>query len=242
MSYINQFTLIQTLMERKTPDSKTLLADVKREAVIRALKRSKGGLPKPITFTNAPMEEEQLALMPLCDKERLWDLYDRLRDAPEEVLPGLLRLRQHYPNVPAIYNYLGIAYIYSQQEEKYFETLLETTEKFPTYLFGKTSLAEYYLNHHNHRKVRDIFQGKFELWQHYPTVELFHVSEVRSFWSVVGVYFARINHLARALYHYCLLQDIVPDHPATKRVGDEILLKEIDHLNRTFSKKRSRRT
>ncbi|MDI6792756.1 MAG: hypothetical protein QME81_07825 [bacterium] len=137
-------------------------------------------------------------------------------------------------------NTIGIAYVYSHQEHKYFETILETTERFPEYLFGKTCLVEYYLNHHEHQKVPKILDGKFELWQHYPTVEMFHVSEVRSFFNVVGIYFARVNKIARALYHYSILADIDPDHPATKRVGDEIILKEIDHLSRKFSKRQSR--
>jgi hypothetical protein len=241
MRYINQPKLIQTLIERKTPDSKTLLTDVNHEAVIRALKRSKDGLPKPVSFTSAAMEEENLAKMPLRDKERLWDIYDRVREAPSEVLPELLTLQRQYPDVPAIYNYIGLAYFYNHQDRKYFETLLETTERFPEYLFGKTSLAEYYLNNNEHHKVPKILDGKFELSLHYPTVDMFHVSEVRSFFSVVGTYFARVNNLARALYHYRVLTDIAPDHPATKKVGDEIILKEIDNLNRTFSKRRSRR-
>jgi hypothetical protein len=241
MRYINQLKLIQTMMERKPPDLRVLLADVKHEAVIRALKRSKDGLPQPVTFTNEPMEEVHLAKMPQRDKERLWAIYEQVRETPKEVIPELLHLRQHYPDVPVIYNYLGIAYIYSGQETQYVQTVMETVERFPSYLFGKTSLAEYYLNHQEHRKVKEVFEGKFELWQHYPTVTVFHVSEVRSFFSVIGSYFARINNLARALYHYGILADIVPDHPATKRLGDEIVLKEIENLSRKISQNTRKR-
>jgi hypothetical protein len=241
MSYINQYKLIQTMVERRPPDSQQLLADVKRAAVLRALERSKDGVPRPVTFTNEPMEEEQLAKMPRRHKKRLWAIYDRVRETPREVIPELLKLRRQYPNVPVIYNYLGIAYISSGQEIRYLETLLETTARFPTYLFGKTSLAEYYLNHQQHRKVKEVFEGKFELWQHYPTTTIFHVSEVRSFFSVVGSYFARANNLARALYHYCILADVEPDHPATKRLGDEIILKEIDKLSRKMLRNTGKR-
>jgi hypothetical protein len=241
MRYINQLKLIQTLIERKTPDSKTLLADVNYEAVIRALKRSKDGLPKPVRFTNAPMEEEYLAQVPLRDKEHLWNLYARVREVPEEVLPKLLTLQRQYPDVPAIYNYIGLAYFYSHQEREYFEVLLETTARFPEYLFGKTALAEYYLDHNESHKIPKILDGKFELCLHYPTVNLFHVSQVRSFFSVAGVYFARVNNLARALYHYGILTGIDPDHPATKKVGDEIILQEIDNWNHMISKRMSRR-
>lgn len=244
MSYINQYTLIQTMVERKPPDSQKLLADVKCEAVFRALERSKSGVPQPVQFTNEPMEEEHFAQMPRRDKEQIWAIYDRVKETPHEVIPELLALRRRYPNVPIIYNYLGIAYSYSGQKAQYVETLLETTDRFPTYLFGKTSLAEYYLNQQQHRKVKEVFEGKFELREHYPTTTLFHVSEVRSFFSVVGSYYARVNNLARALYQYCILADIEPDHPATKRLGDEIILKEINNLSRKMSqntRKRGRR-
>ena len=39
MSYINQFRLIQTVLEGKPPNSKELLADVNRDAVLRPLER-----------------------------------------------------------------------------------------------------------------------------------------------------------------------------------------------------------
>ncbi len=241
MGYINQLKLIQTIVERKPPDSKALLADINHKTVVRDLKRSKDGLPTPITLTNAPMEEENLAKMPRRDKERLWRIYDRVREVPEEVLPKLLKLQRRYPDVPVIYNYIGLAYVYSHQEGKYFEVLFETVERFPEYLFGKTSLVEYHLNNDEHQKVPKVLDGKFELWQHYPTVDMFHISEVRSFFSVVGTYFARVNNLARALYHYHILTEIAPDHAATKKVGDEIILKEISNLRQTFPKKGGRR-
>ncbi len=241
MKYINQSKLLQTLMAQKTPDSKTLLADVDYEAVIQALKRSKNGLPKPVKYTTEQMEEEQRSKMSRRDKERLQNIYGRIQYTPKDVIPELLTLLQRYPNVPAIYNYLGIAYICNQQEDKHFELLFETTKRFPMYLFGKTSLAEYYLTHSEHRKVPEALDGKFELWQHYPTAEVFHVSEVRSFFCVTGSYFARANNFARALYLYHLLMDIVPDHPTAKRVGDEIILKEIDNINRVVSKNADKR-
>ncbi|MBN1457538.1 MAG: hypothetical protein JW912_06785 [Sedimentisphaerales bacterium] len=241
MSYINQYTLIQTMVARIPPDSKTLLADVKRTAVLRALERSKDGVPQPVTFTNKPMEEEHMANMRRRHKKRLWAIYECVRERPQEVIPELLALRQKYPDVPAISNYLGIAYMYSGQETLYYETLLDTVKRFPTYLFGKTSLGEYYLNHQQHQKVKEVFEGKFELRQHYPTTEMFHVSEVRSFFSVVGSYFVRTNNLARALYHYCMLVDVEPEHPATKRLGDEIILKEIEKLSRKMLRNTGKR-
>jgi len=168
MGYINQFALMQTLFEGKAPDSKALLADVDFKAVARALERSKDGLPKPIRFTDEPIEEEHLSKMPAAEKARLWLIYSQIEEFPEQALSGLLALNRRYPDVPAIYNYIGLAYNFSHQERKFYETILETTERFPDYLFGKTALAEYYLNKGEHRKVPKALDGKLELGEHYP--------------------------------------------------------------------------
>ena len=178
-----------------------------------------------------------LAKMSSRDKAYLYQLYCQVREEPLAIIPELLRLQAQYPHVPTIANYLSIAYIHSQQEERHLAILLDTRKRFPEYLFGKIGLAEYYLNHQEHTRVPQMLDRKFEIWQHCPNVDMFHVSEVRSFFSVVGVYFARCNQVARALYHYCMLTDIAPEHHATKRVGDEIVLKEMNKVTRRFSQR-----
>ncbi len=232
MKYINYHKMTRAIFEQQPLDSKALLSDVKRDQVIRTLKRSKGGLPRPVQFTNEPVEEEKLAKMPTRDKERLWELYGQIPDDPLAVLPELLNFQAQFPNVPAISNYLSLVYMYSQQEDLYFRSLLETRERFPDYLFGKIGLAEYYLNLQEHTRVPSVLDRKYEIWQHCPDVKVFHFSEVRSFFSVVGSYFARSNKITLALYHYCLLQEIAPDHHATKRVGDEIVRKEFGKIKK----------
>ena len=238
MSYINQLKLTQAIFEQRPFDSKMLLSDIKRNAIIKSLKRSKGGVPRAIQFTNAPIEEENLAKMPRRDKNRLWKLYEQIRGKPQVVLPKLLELQTQYPDVPVIANYLGLTYKFNQQEDQYFSTLLETRERFPDYLFGKIALAEYYLNQQDHRQVANILNRKFEIWQHCPNVKIFHVSEVRSFFSVVGTYFVRSNKIVLALYHYGILVDIDPDHHTTKRLGDEIILREVNMFKKRFLGKR----
>ena len=79
MSYINQFRLIQAIVEGKPPNSKELLADVNPDAVHRALERSKDGVPEPVAFTNMPMEEEHF-----CQNA----------SAAKEAISGNMRIRQ----------------------------------------------------------------------------------------------------------------------------------------------------
>ncbi len=235
MSYINEFRLFRALAEKKKIDSKSMLADAKRDRVESALKRSKDGLPEAVAFTDEQMEEEYLAKMAPSDKEHLWHLRDR-QARSENVVPELLRLRKKHPKIRAIYNYIAVGYSLAKDERKFLEIIEETIRKFPDYIFGKTALAEYYLKHQEHRKIKDLFGGEFELRRLYPDRKIFHISEVRGFFYVVGAYFARANNMARALYYYLALRDIDPNHLSTKLLGDEILIKEIEKLRRKVSK------
>jgi len=231
MGYINQFKLIQEIVRKRRPDARKLLAEVDKKAVERALKRTKEGIPKPITCTYEPIEEENLAQMPYRVKKKLWDIYDKLNKRSGEAvkeLPKLLELKKKYPNVPSIYNYIGLAYANSNQMDKFFDILVETKERFPDYLFGKLTLAEYYLNQGKHKEVPKILDGKFEIYMHYPpTVTVFHVSEIRAFYSTVGIYYARSNRIVRSLFCYFILDDVEPDHWATQKLGDEIISVEM---------------
>ncbi|MBI9091781.1 MAG: hypothetical protein JEZ12_21430 [Desulfobacterium sp.] len=236
MGYINHAKLIQTIVEQRPFDSKDLLSDLNPNNIIKALERSKGGLPQPINVTSEPNEEENLAQVPARDKERLMSLCSQLKLRPLELLPELKAMQARYPNVPTISNYIGITYIASGQEDLYLSTLWETRERFPDYLFGKISLAEYYLNNQNHQQIPHALGRKLELGQHRPAGEAFHISEVRAFFSMIGIYFARTNKITRALFHYCVLADLDHDHPVTQRLGDEIIYKEVAKLKKRFAK------
>ncbi len=48
MSYINSFKLIQEAMKGNKFDSKDLLDEVDKQAIINSLRKSKDGLPEPL--------------------------------------------------------------------------------------------------------------------------------------------------------------------------------------------------
>lgn len=230
------------MVQKKPLDSKVLLANVDKRAVIKALQKTKAGVPKSFRYTNEPMEEEYLSKMPQKDKDRLWDIYEDVRKYPNKVLPQLLELQERYPQVPCIYNYVATAYAYLRQERHYLNMLNETVRRFPEYLFGKISLAEYYLNKNKHRKVPGILDRKFEIYHHYPaSVDTFHVSEARSFYGVVGRYFIRSDKLARALFCYFTLEDVDSEHWTIRQLGDEIITKEVNKLRKDIFKNARRK-
>lgn len=242
MRYINTFLLIKDIISGKKPDAKEFLAGVNREEVLSSIRKTKAGLPQPFKVTWEPVEEENFAKLPRSAKTNLMQILEKLPQFAGEQLPALLELKEKFPNVPLIHNYLGLAYAYTGQMEKHFQTISETAEKFPRYFFAKIALAEYYLNRNEHQKVPGIFDNKFELYQHFPpNTPVFHISEARAFYSIIGIYYARANKLPRALLCFFTLESIDPDHAATQRLADEIILKEIEKLMHKIKPKKTRR-
>lgn len=231
MSYLNTFKLIQCLVKRKKPDARSFLEEVDEDKIIASLKRSKDGLPRPFRWTDEPIEEENFAKLSVAEKKKIYKVFQRIKTEPTKQIPSLLRLKKKHPNLPVLYNYLGIAYQLTQQPDKYKEIIHDTVKLFPDYLFGKITLADYYFDRNNHREVRKIFNNKLEIHHHFPASRtIYHISEVRSFYSVIGTLHARSGNMSRAIFCYFLLQRIDPDHPLSLRLGNEILLKEISKI------------
>ncbi len=237
MSYINNYKLIQYILEGKKPDARVLLEEVDEKSILSSLKKSKDGLPKNIAWTDEPIEERNFAKLPWKVKRNINKTFQLLLTKPSEQIPILSKLKKQYPNIPVLYNYLAIAYNHTKQLEKYQESIYDTVKLFPDYLFGKISLAEYHLNNYNHTEIHNIFNNKFEIYLHYPTSHhIFHISEVRSFYSVIGVFHARSGKIARAIYCYFILHQIDPNHLAAVRLADEIILKEISKIKSNMDK------
>jgi tetratricopeptide (TPR) repeat protein len=242
MAYLNTYKLIEAITLGKELDAKALIAEVDKQKVLSALKRSKQGIPKPVPYTDEPIEEKNLSLMPQKEKETLWDIYGRLSAMGknyERDLAVLFALREKYPKVPCIYNYISVLYQNTGQMENLVKSLRETTRIFPDYLFGKTALAEYYLQNSYISGIPPILEHKFELYLLCPEKELFHISEVRAFYALTGMYHAEKNHLARAFHCYYLLEEIDPDHALTIRLARAIVLKEWDDLRQKMNKTRT---
>ncbi|OQX76854.1 MAG: hypothetical protein B6D64_09145 [Bacteroidetes bacterium 4484_276] len=94
MGYINEFQLIHKVLQGKPLNTKQLLSDIDRQAVIRDLQKSKDGVPRPFKYTDEPIEEPNLAKMPKSDKKQLFNLYSSIQMSPETVLPKLIAFKK----------------------------------------------------------------------------------------------------------------------------------------------------
>jgi hypothetical protein len=167
------------------------------------------------------------------EKRRIARLNEKIKKSEDldTVINDLGSYKLKYSDVPTIYNYLGIAYQRANQLKKYYRTLVETREKFPDYIFGKISLAEYYLS-----------DNKFEITQHFPVgTEVFHVSAVRGFYYITGRYFAKVGKIELAYKSYFLISDLDIDAQSTEILGHEIIGYELGGLKKKMRNHKRRK-
>lgn len=243
MNYINKFDLIKAIEnnEEEYLNYKQLISTVDRDQIIKKINKTNPELVKFQKFyiTEEPVEEKNWSLLKNKEKKKILRLNEKIKKSLklDNVIKKLNEYKAIYPNVPLIYNYLGIAYERTNQSKKYYDTLIETIEKFPDYLFGKISLSEYYLNNNKYKKISEVFDNKFEIPQHFPQyTDVFHISAVRGFYYVTGRYFAQIGKIEWAYKSYFLLSDLDSNHKTTEILGQEIVAYELHELKRTLAK------
>ena len=243
MNYINRFELIKAIMNSVPLDHAQLISMVDRKKVLNKIYKNEPELQDIGRFyiTDNPIEEVNWSEIPGKDKVKILKLFSKLKKSvdPDKLIIELTIYKLKHQNVPTIYNYLAIAYHNANQTKKYYESLIETVQKFPNYLFGKISLSEYYLNNKEFFKIPRLLDNKFEITQHYPPgTRIFHISEVRGFYFVTGRYFAKAGKIEKAYKSYFLLSDLDKNHQTTEILGQEILSYELDIFKKGFNKKR----
>jgi len=222
-------------------DQAQLISTVDRQKVLNKTYKNKPELQDIGKFyiTDNPLEEEKWSKLPGKDKKRILNLNSKLKKSKniDKTIIELTKYKLKYPNVPTIYNYLSIAYNNANQTKEYYESLIETIDKFPDYVFGKISLSEYYLSNNEFTKIPHLLNNRFEITQHFPPgTEVFHISAVRGFYYITGRYFAKAGKIEMAYKSYFLLSDLDDAHQATNILGDEILSYEIGCFSKGLKK------
>ncbi|MDQ6955238.1 MAG: hypothetical protein Q9M20_07325 [Mariprofundaceae bacterium] len=227
MGYIDKDLLKEGILSGNA-DLRLLLASVDKNMVEEDILKDAEPAFQPFTCTYEPRVDESYKNMEEADKELMRDLHDSIKSNKMTVrhaLKQLKKLKKKYPNVATIYNFIGAAHHALGQNMRHHYMIKQTCKKFPNYLFGKIALAEYRLLHHQHEDIPEIFDHKLQLYMHYPELgenPIFHGAEVKSFYTMVGSYYARNAQLARALKCYFLVEKENPESSVL-----DVFIKEI---------------
>ena len=66
----------------------------------------------------------------------------------------------------------------------------------------------------------------------YPERDTFHITEVVSFYGIIGLYYLKNSDLKEAKAYFDFLNDLDPDHAFTKRIKRELIIKSLINLRK----------
>ena len=159
---------------------------------------------------------------------------DELRDLcnkkPKQAIPIIKTLIAAHPKVPALYNFLAIAFEKSQMKEEALALVKETYEKFPDYLFGKINYCSFLIKDGKVEDAAEILDNKFEIKLQCPDRKVFHITEVTSFMVMATSYFIATDNMDIAESHFKALKSIDPKHSQLSRLNLEFAAARLKKL------------
>jgi tetratricopeptide (TPR) repeat protein len=173
-------------------------------------------------ITDEPIKEAAYQRLPDAVKEQLENLYYQAQRHPKRAIPELMELKEKYPRVPQIYNFLAAAYSHAGEKEKAEQMIQENLRLNPNYLFARINQAQFLLANGEYDRIPEVFDHKYDLQMLYPKRRKFHITEVANFMGIMGLYFARTNQLDIAERYNAVLQEIAPDFPIAKALHREL--------------------
>lgn len=174
-------------------------------------------------ITDEPIHSPAYRRLPQAVKDQIQRLRGDVQSKRvKETIEELLVLKDKYPNVPLLYNYLTTAYVYNREMDKANEITLECIQTTPDYLFARLNYIEFCLREERYDEIPAIIDHKFDLKLLYPKRKTFHISEYMNFMGIVGLYFAKIGEHERAQYYLDSLQQIAPDERITRILNQEL--------------------
>jgi tetratricopeptide (TPR) repeat protein len=116
--------------------------------------------------------------------------------------------------VPRLGQILGTAYMVMQRYEEAGEVFLELTQRYPDYLFGYISYANWLIHKRRAEDVAELFHHQMDMSFHLRGRKLVHVSEFIAFYGMLVQYYLARNELKRAGNVMDILEQTASHHPS----------------------------
>lgn len=136
----------------------------------------------------------------------------------------LVALVKKYPQVPKLWNHLGVAYEAVGRMDDSERIIEETHRRFPDYLFGKISLGMLRLTQDRANEIPEILGGTFLLHELQHGRMTYHISEIMAFYAFLGQYILAVGNRERAARYLDALESLEPEHPLTEMLRSQMLL------------------
>ena len=138
-------------------------------------------------------------------------IVEEIEADPKQAIKKLLVLKEEFPDVPKLYNYLANAYSRAGNFALARQITIENYTKNPEYLFAKINYAQICLIEGSFYEIPRIFNNTFDLKMIYPDRKKFHISEFAGFTGILIAYYCCINDKKLAEQWYQSLINVAPD-------------------------------
>ncbi len=163
-----------------------------------------------------PKIDQAVRNLPQDIQQELDCLYGQIAKAPTQAISRLLELKQLYPKVMLLNNYLAVAYGYVDKE-KQIQCIRENYQQHPNYLFARCHYAQLCLEQGELELIPPIFGHKFDLKALYPRRSRFHITEYLAFMLVLCLYFNARGEREKAEKIYQGMREAAPDAQEVKQ-------------------------
>lgn len=161
-------------------------------------------------------------------------LYHKALKGGEKNIQYLISQIEKYPAVPNLKNYLSVAYMNSGNKQKSIEVNDWILTEHPDYLFGLLNKANIYYLAGEYDKMPEVLGEAMEIKELNPDRDIFHLSEVVSFYKSAIMYFSAINNIEAAETRFQLLEELAPDHKETEIAFNALMAVRLKVGNQRF--------
>ena len=170
-------------------------------------------------ITSEPMEDIGPNALPPEVESQAERLYHLTNSQPAQAIPELQSWIERYPDAAKLSNFLCAAYQAIGDEANAERIARENYRRHPDYLFAKLNYASSCIQQGKLDEIPIIFNNTYDLSMLCPGREIFHISEFVGFMSVMVSYFLAKGDVGQARVYYKMLQEVAPDHPATRSLA-----------------------
>ncbi len=190
-------------------------------------------------ITDEPLPEPVYDRLPKDVKDRIQELMVTAQKNPIRAIPELQELKEKYPDVPNIYNFLAVAYSTLGDQKKAEAVIRENLAKHPDYLFGKLNYAQICIAKEAYEKIPEIFDNKFDLKMICPERDTFHITEFVTFCGIMGKYYFWTGQIDAARQYNKSLQEAAPETRDARELNRLLNSKEakvVDRMKKLFGR------
>jgi len=181
-------------------------------------------------ITDEPIDEPDFLCLPAEQQALVKTVCTAMMDDPKGALPLAEEAASRFPGVKQLRNFLAASLSTTGQTKRLVQCIEENYRLFPDYLFARLNYCDLLLSRGEHEKIPEVFEGKMDLQAQIPDRDLFHVTEVIGFYSLLGRYYVAVGQPNAAQVCLDLLRQLDEDHSATRDLAARLAPSALNRL------------